>query len=320
MMRRLLLLLTVSGLFAVLLAPRAGQALDLPAGLNLGATSFLDGGPPAGPGFYFTEYVQYWHFNRINFPDGDKVRLPNGQAQLQAWVSLNQLIYQSNQSVLLGGKWGLDLILPVVALDLDPKQHILTDNGAGIGDLYIGPYLQWDPIMGDKGPIFMHRIEFQILVPTGRYSDKENLNPGSNFLSLDPYWAGTVFLGPKVSASWRLHYLWNDKNDDPNKFFYAGVKKVQAGQAVHLNFAADYEILPHQLRAGLNGYYLKQVTASTADGDVIPHSREQVLGIGPGLIYSFSQNDHLFLNVYFETAAENRAEGQRYNLRWVHHF
>ena len=319
-MRRRMLLTVMCGMLAVCWAPGAAQALDLPAGLNLGATSFLDGGPPAGPGFYFTEYLQWWDFSRINYPDGKRLVLPNGTAKLDAWVSLNQLIYQSNQPILLGGKWGLDVILPVVVLDEHPKQHFLTDNGAGIGDLYVGPYIQWDPIMGEKGPIFMHRVELQILVPTGRYSDKQNLNPGSNFLSLDPYWAGTVFLGPKVSASWRLHYLWNDANDDPNRYFYHNINKVQAGQAVHLNFAADYEILPHQLRAGLNGYWLKQVTASTADGDAIPHSREQVVAVGPGVLYSFSQNDHLFLNVYFEMAAENRPEGQRYNLRWVHHF
>jgi hypothetical protein len=78
-------------------------------------------------------------------------------------------------------------------------------------------------------------------------------------------------------------------------------------------------VLQKQLRIGINGYYLKQFTNSEVDGHGIPDSREQVLGIGPGMLYSFSQNDHVFFNTYFETAAENRTEGTRVILRWTHH-
>jgi anthranilate 1,2-dioxygenase (deaminating, decarboxylating) large subunit len=229
---------------------------------------------------------------------------------------LSQLIYQSDQKVLFGGKWGLDVIVPVVNIDVKPGFPV-SANEAGIGDLLVGPYIQWGPIMGKNGRVFMHRFEFQMLVPTGRYSDKEALNPGSNFFSIDPYWAATWFPTPKCTLSWRLHYLWNDKNDDP--FVLSGANDTQAGQAIHLNFATSYELMAKRLRAGINGYYLKQITDSQVNGADVA-GREQVFAIGPGLLYSFSQNDHIFANVYFEFAAENRPEGQRYNLRWVHHF
>jgi hypothetical protein len=89
---------------------------------------------------------------------------------------------------------------------------------------------------------------------------------------------------------------------------------------VHLNFAASYDLLPHRLRVGVNGYYLMQITESELDGQEIDDSEEQVLGIGPGALYSFSPEDHIFLNTYWETLAENRPEGIRAILRWVHHF
>ena len=292
------------------LAAPAG-AYDLPS-VNLGFTSFLDGGPPAGPGFYFTEYGQWYRSDRFTDSDGNRL----GPFKLDAYVSLSQLIYQSNQKALLGGKWGMDVIVPLVAFDLDPKGGPLTQNGGGAGDLLVGPFLQWDPIMGKNGPVFMHRFEFQMLLPTGRYNRNESLNPGSNFFSIDPYWAATWFIRPQWTVSWRVHYLWNDVNSDPAP----PAETMQAGQAVHLNFATEYELLPKSLRVGLNGYYLKQVTDEKLDGRYVSDTREQVLGLGPGLVWHISQNDHIFFNSYFELAARNRPEGERFNLRWVHHF
>ena len=308
-MKRLCLIAALCGAIVVWVMP--AQAYDLPS-VNLGFTSFLDGGPPAGPGFYFTEYGQWYTSDRFTDKNGDKI----GPFKLDAWVSLSQFIYQSNQKVLLGGKWGMDVIVPVVAFDLDPKSAGLSDNGGGLGDVLVGPYLQWDPIMGKDGPVFMHRFEFQMLTPTGRYDRDDALNPGSHFFSIDPYWAATWFILPQWTASWRIHYLWNDVNDNPG----GGFNTLQAGQAVHLNFATEYEVLPKHLRLGLNGYYLKQVTDTKINGSDVSGRREQVVGIGPGLVWHISQNDHIFFNAYFEFAAENRPEGERYNLRWVHHF
>ncbi|MBP7052221.1 MAG: transporter [Phycisphaerae bacterium] len=283
-------------LLSALLASTAG-AYQQPL-VNLGFTSFVDGGPPAGPGLYFAEYLMYWTAD-------DLPGIDSPEDDFEAVGSLSQFLYQSNTSVLLGGKWGLDVIVPVASFETDP-----VTNNDGIGDLLVGPYLQWDPVMGANGPVFMHRIEFQMIFPTGSYDEDRNVNPSSNFFSFDPYWAGTLFFAPRWSVSWRLHYLWNDENDDT---------KIQPGQAVHANFACSYEAIPKQLRVGVNGYFFEQVTDTELDGDDFDDD-ESVFAVGPGVLYSFSQDTHLFFNAYFETSADDRPEGEKFILRFVHHF
>ena len=287
-------------------------AYDLPA-VNLGFTSFLDGGPPAGPGHYLSEYVQYYTADRLNDDDGNKIA-----KGVDVTVAMTQYIYQSNQPLLLGGKWGVNVMLPLVAFDSDA----MPDNGTGFGDLLIGPYLQWDPIMGANGPRFMHRIELQTVLPTGEYDRSKVLNQGSNHWSFNPYWSATAFFGPKVTASWRLHYLLNGTNDQPYDGPQPGTppNEIKPGQAFHANFAAAYEVLPKQLRLGVNGYYLDQFTSSEVNGAKDSTRDERVLAVGPGLVWHFSQDAHLFANGYIESEARNRPQGERYNLRFVYHF
>ncbi|OKS47274.1 phenol degradation protein meta, partial [Pseudomonas syringae pv. actinidiae] len=291
-------------------------AYDLPV-VNLGLTSFLDGGLPAGPGWYLQEYFQNYSADRLRDKDGKALGLPKQELDYQ--VAVTQLSYLSN--VRLGNaSLGLNAVLPVVTrMKVDDGLNNAALRGqTGMGDLLIGPFIQFDPVMGPDGPRFVHRIELQVNLPTGEYDDKHAINPGNNAWSFNPYWAATYWFTPKWTASVRAHYLYNGKNDDPAQSFGA-VSDIQAGQALHANFATEYAVTD-QFRLGINGYWLKQITDTQVDGHDVSGRREKVWAIGPGAMYSFSQNDHVFVNAYFEQDVENRPDGSRVQMRYVHHF
>ena len=282
------------------------QAQGLPP-VNLGFTSFMDGGFPAGPGVYFSQYGQYFD-SQGSPPD------------VEAAVSLTQLLILWDKELPFRSKPGFNVILPVASVELSGISGPPRDNGAGLGDVLIAPEIQFDLITDDCGnPLLVHRFEAQCIIPTGKYSNTREVNPGSGFFSFNPYWSATAWLTPKLTTSVRTHYLWNATNDDPSVNLPGAPSSVKAGEAFHMNFTSAYEVCPKRLRVGVNGYWLKQTTDVEFDGVDVPGLREQVFGIGPGLLYSFTedQTSLLFVNTYFESSARNRPEGFRLNMRYV---
>lgn len=298
-------------------------AYDLPS-VNLGSTSYLDA-YTIPPGFHSHLYLVYYDSDRLTDNNGNTIRLPtaNGpsKAEIDGWVTVFQGVYQSDKKLLYDSQWGITAVLPFASVNLSPGETpALREDGSGVGDLLIGPYLQFAALDGPGGPRLMQRVELSMIFPTGQYDSSVEINPGSNFFSFNPYWAGTYIFNDKWIASWRLHYLWNAQNNDPSQRAFPGVDDTQAGDAIHFNFAASYSVLPNRLRLGINGYYLKQISDTEVDGVNVSGRREQVFAIGPGAVLFLSQKSFLVFSSYFETLAENRTEGFKAVLRFTHSF
>ena len=308
---------TAAAAISVALCANA-QAYDLP-GLNLGTTSFYDGSPaPAGPGWYLEEYLTYSRANRFNDANGNKLALP--KQQLEVVAPTTQIIYVG-QPLANGAMPGVTLINTSLAhVDVDDGlNNAALSSRAGFGDVILGAFLQLPTLTrADGSPLLTQRVEADLSVPVGAYDRNRSINPGSNFWSFNPYYAATYWFSPKWSASGRFMYLWNGKNDDPAAGF-GDVSDTQAGQALHANLTLQYAF-SEQFSAGLNGYWLKQITDTEVDGHTVSGRREKVWAIGPGVLYAFSKENVLSVNAYFEQQAENRTEGNKLVFNLLHKF
>jgi hypothetical protein len=300
------------------------HAVSLSGG-NLGYTSFMDGfGEPC---FLSDQYLYF--YNADDYTDSAGHAKP-GTNRSHNLLWLTSIKYVTDKVKILGSWPGIDIELPIV-MDLHVKNERFTENETNVGDLFAGVFLQSPQIMLFGKYPFWQRIEFLAKFPTGHYDSKDYVNAGSNTYAINPYYAFTVMPTPKLEFSARIFYKWTAKNNDPPKTpspkwnpksglppQYAD--DTQEGQAVWVNYAASHEIT-RNLRLGINGYYLQQITAHEIDGHEVPNSREKVLAIGPGgMFISNNKKEICYLNFYEEVYSENRGRGLAVVLRWLHVF
>jgi hypothetical protein len=293
-------------------APATAQQPSVPqsGGLNLGNTSFYDA-MSLPTGLTWASWLRHSSADHIKDGKGQDVQaFQNPKIESTAWV--NQLIYASPVWV---ANWqlGFSAIVPTVWLDSSfGAGATLKAGGAGIGDITLGAALQSAPVVTPAGhPVFSQRVALDVTLPTGRYDRHADLNPGAGFASIIPYWAGTWFPAPRWEMSWRLHYLYNLRNNDPASsspapFNGQTVTSTQAGDAGWINFTASYSVTP-DVSLGINGYYLQQLSDSRANGTRLADSRERVLGIGPGLMWRLAPNQALWINTYNESKVRSRS-------------
>jgi hypothetical protein len=276
------------------------QSPALPA-VNLGDTSFLDG--IAGPGWVVELIGQGVHDNKTLSNTGQP---EPGITDVNSGAALLHIAWLSPHVRLFGAWYGVETVL--TGAYVDTGGHGI---GQGPGDVSFSPFiLQWPKHTLFGMPIYQ-RADFVFDAPLGRYSPDRPVNIGNNAWTLNPYYAVTLYPAKRIETSWRVHYLWNSTNHSPP--VDTGDESTQAGQAIHFNATASYEVVKN-VYVGANGYYLKQITDSSVNGIAVPNAREQIGGIGPGAVVNRGKWFY-FVNAYHAVGAKNMSEGNKLVLR-----
>ena len=300
--------------WAILLLPGAAQLAQaqdpaLPPA-NLALTGVLDAAPP-GPGLYGFEYAQFYHARSIR----------NGNGAKSADISLSSLLLLQHMAIitkkkLLGGNIGFQGLLPLVFVNSSGRvgtapngQAIsLTHNNKVVGDLAIGPVLQWF----DKrlfGKAIFHRTELVFTLPTGAYDPQYLINPGTNYTTITPLHIFTYFFTPRLSTSQRHSYTYSFNNPATN---------TKSGQMYFGNYSLEYQAVG-QLRVALTSYYLTQITGDRLRGTEYNfNTKERVLAVGPAVLWVSKKGLVVEAKYMLETEAENRVRGSRSGLRLIY--
>jgi hypothetical protein len=276
----------------------AQEHIPLPP-VNLGGTSFLDGA--GGPGLLVREALGA--FDAPHFADASGATVP-GQNTMVVFTSTTLVGYMAPFEV-LGGNWGVEVLVPLVTARLTTPSGTATSTG--VGDITFSGLVWQAPPLRLAGRRLLQRLDLDIVAPTGQYADGASLTAGSHLWSVNPYYAFTWLAADRIETSWRIHYLWNSANNVPSPAYEAS--SIQPGQAVHLNGAASFAIIP-EVRVGVAGYFLRQITDSKANGRSVPGSQEQVAALGPGFLVN-AGSLMVVANVFDEFAVENRPRGIR---------
>lgn len=299
--RRAVLFVALIAFSAVIPVRSCFAQVQLPT-VNLGETNFEDGF--ASPGWFLQEFPESYVAGELRDRNGNKIP---GQSRLIVNSTTTHVVFVSQKRV-LGGWLAAEVLQPLVDLDVRSANGN-SSNVRGFGDMTLGPGLQWAPKKVGSG-VFAHRFIFDVIVPTGTYSDRRPINVGDHFVSVDPHYAVT-YERRKIEFSARAHYLWNSANNDPYVGF--NFRNMQPGQAFHVNYSTSYEV-HRNVRLGFNGYWLQQTTDHRIDDAAVRDSKERTVGLGPGMQLG-GQEIWLHLNAYMETAVRNRPSGVKVTLR-----
>jgi hypothetical protein len=252
-----------------------------------GASQFFAGAFPPIPGFYVLSQSNYYHSDRLNDGNGDKLPV---DFEVSTIVETLRVLYVTPIEI-AGGNVVTQLVLPVVNIDM--SLPYVSKSETGLADMVGTLGVAWHP---DRYNTI--NVGMDISAPTGRYDVTDPASVGLNHWSFQPA-MGYHYSDPQgleLGAVARL--IFNTENTDTD---------YKTGTEFVLDYAAGWNI--DRWRVGAVGYYLEQLTDDKGPTAPSDGHRGKAFAIGPSLSYAFSPALQLSGSWQHDVIAENRAQG-----------
>ncbi len=313
MRRKILLLIFAAFLMTFSSQAMAGGGQSYPNG----AEAFMAGAAPP-PGFYFLDYMYYYHADTMKDDSGDDI---DAFDDVSVFANVFRFLWMTDKQI-LGGNYGMHAFVPILDVDLDFN----VPAGPGAKNSYSDtsvPYVIYSPFLLawhlQEGKLHIVTSLADIYIPTGQ-DDGNMAAVGHNFWTIEPV-LGITYMLNEWEFSAKFMYDFNTTQDDYATVYGFEVDR-DPGQEFHFDYSVSYALSP-SFRLGVNGYYYTQTTDDSYDIDAsVPGvvqallkddegNHSKVLSVGPGIWYNH-KNMFFSLRNQWEMAAKNKTEG--YNL------
>jgi hypothetical protein len=263
-----------------------------------GAENWFAGAVPP-PGFYYVNYFGYYT-GELKNASGNKVNLNGTTPSVGATFDAFRFLEMTHFKI-LGADYGMQVILPVVNQSMNLNGRNST---TGLGDITIDPC-----VLGWNRPQWHAVAAFDIGLPTGAYRQSDpRVSISAHYYGFEPLVAFSYVPKSGWEASTKLMYNVKTTNQATN---------YHSGQEFHMDYLAGKHLGSWMF--GGNGYFLKQVTSDTVNGQVVPNTpglwdagREgQVFAIGPSVGYTNQRHMTFMTQWQHETLVCNRFGGDK---------
>lgn len=294
--------------------------VTVPDSVNLGATSFYDGFTTLNPGVTYIGYLRQNRLTAITDRNGDDVTAFR-DPRIDVTTFVSQLSIASPLEI-GGNRIGLDILVPITRIDASfgsggPQ---LRDNGTAIGDITVGPFIQFKPILSGGRPIASVRASASVFLPSGSFDESRDINQSTGYRSASAYVSATVLPAPGWEISGRLNYAYNfETSNIPNLPPIPGFTfdDAKAGDLVYGSFTVSREI-SRGVSVGLNGFGLQQLADNRLNGITLADTKRSALYVGPGIHIDRLPGWGINANLYLPLGTENYTEGPQFNLMVIY--